>query len=458
MPNVQPTAAVRTPLFASRPPGPPGAPLLGHTLPYIRAPLPFLLAAGSDHGPVTFLRFGLDTVYLFNEPELIEQLLLGHARDCTKDKYTRKLQPVTGQGLLTSEGELWQRQRKLAAPPLAPKRIANYAQTMSHAAEQACARVVDGEVRDIHADFTALTLSVAGQTLLGADTSREAAIIEHTVEVFMQYYERQLYTAEGVLPPWFPTPARRRMHAEVERLDAAVATLIARCRTEGAGEDHVLARLLRARDEQGEAMSEKQLRDEVLTMLLAGHETSAVTLTFALYLLAGHPEVCARLRDEIDAASADDRSGPGVAALSYLNAVIRETLRLYPPAYSIGREVIHEFELGGYRIPRGTQASFSPYALHRQPRWFPDPERFSPERWLDPDAPAVPKFAYLPFGAGPRVCIGSHFAMLEIAITLAAFVRHFELARLPDFELTLRPVVTLRPATRVPLRFSRRTV
>jgi cytochrome P450 len=308
---------------------------------------------------------------------------------------------------------------------------------------------VDGEVRDVSADLTALTLAIAGRTLLGADPSGEAATIGRAIEAFMSYYERRLYTLEGLLPTSFPTPARRRMRAAVEELDVAVRALISRCRSHGLGEDHVLSRLLHARDEQGHGMSEQQLRDEVVTMLLAGHETTSLTLTYALYLLAGHPEVRARLRSEL----AEATSTAGITAEPpYLNAVVRETLRLYPPAYSIGREVVTPFEIGGYRPERGNEVMVSPYTLHRDPRWFPQPEHFRPERWLQ-TAHALPKFAYLPFGAGPRVCIGNHFAMLEISIVLAEFVRRFEFERLPGFELELKPVVTLRPAGRVPLRF-----
>jgi cytochrome P450 len=441
----------------TRPPGPRGWPLLGSSFAFARAPLPFLLHLARDYGPITYVRFGSLPTYVVNEPELIEQLLLGRHRECIKDKYTRDLMPLAGRGLVTSEGELWQRQRRLAAPPLQARRISNYAETMLSITQRLCARVIDGEVRDARADFTELTLEIASKTLLGADTLAQAEQVGHAVETFMDFYERQMYSLEGMLPLSVPTPARMRMRRAVVGLDAVIGEVIARCRREGIDEDHVLARLVRSRADDGSAMDARQLRDEAVTMLAAGHETTALALTFAVYLLARHPAIADRLRVELDA----NRSAPGKslaarAATPYLTAVIRETLRLYPPAYMIGREVVTPFELGGFPLPRGSQLTVSPFALHREPRFFPEPERFMPERWLDPAIHDLPKFAYLPFGAGPRVCIGNHFAMLAIGLVLGEFIEQFEFELLASFELRLKPLVTLRPAGRVPLRLHRR--
>jgi len=440
-----------------RPPGPRGWPLVGSSIAFLRAPLPFTLHLARDYGPITYVRFGPNPTYVLNEPELIEQVLLGRHRECVKDKYTRDLIPLTGQGLITSEGELWQRQRRLAAPALQPRRISDYAETMLRATQHICSRVIDGAVRDIRADFAELTLEIVSKTLLGADTRAQADRVGHALEAFMDFYERQYYSLEGLLPLWIPTRARSRMRSAIAGLDAVIGEVIARCRRDSGDEAHLLARLVRSRGDDGAAMDERQLRDEAVTMLMAGHETTALALTFAVYLLASHPAVTARLRRELNAPlSAADGSLAGRSASPYLTAVIRESLRLYPPVYVIGREVVTPFELGGFALPTGSLLAISPYALHRDPRFFPEPERFMPERWLEAGAAALPKLAYIPFGGGPRVCIGNYFAMLEIGIVLGEFVKQFDFELLASFELRLKPLVTLRPEGRVPLRLRRR--
>jgi cytochrome P450 len=315
----------------------------------------------------------------------------------------------------------------------------------------------DDEVRDIHVDMMTLTLEIVGKTLLGVDARSDAERVAHVVEVAMAYFDKQLFSWHAVLPPWVLTPERIAFRKAVTELDAIIYRIIARCRAEGDQADHLLARLVKARDENGEAMSDAQLRDEAVTMLLAGHETTAIALSFAFYALSEHPEIAARLRAEIDAQIGTRPAVlPDLPRLPYLDAVMRETWRLYPPAWLIGREVVQPFEIGGYTLPRGVQLTMSAFTMHRDPRFFPDPERFQPERWLDPAAAALPKFAYFPFGGGPRVCIGNHFAMMEIALVLATLMQQVELTVVPGFQLAFSPVVTLRPARGVPVLVRRR--
>jgi cytochrome P450 len=269
----------------------------------------------------------------------------------------------------------------------------------------------------------------------------------------MQYFERQAYSPEGLLPLFVPTPRGVRMRRAVAELDTIIYPMIARCRANGAREDHLLARLINARGEDGAPMSDLQLRDEVVTMLLAGHETTALALTYAVYLLSTHPAVAARLRAEVDAAFASTPIDPmALCALPYLNAVARETMRLYPPAYVIGREVVEPFELDGYRLEKGAQVLISQYTIQHDPRFFPQPKRFQPQRWLDGAQDALPRFAYFPFGGGPRVCIGNHFALMEIAIVLATFVRKLAVQLPGDYELETTPLVTLRVSGGLPAR------
>jgi cytochrome P450 len=391
---------------------------------------------------------------MLNDPELIEDVLVGKHRSCIKDKSTRDLMPLAGQGLLTSEGELWRRQRKLAAPKLQPKRIAGYAATMLDCADRAVAGWRAGETRDVQAELAEVTLGIVSKTLLGTDARGDAQRIAHALELFMQYFEKQAWSWHAILPLWVPTVRRVRMRRAVRGLDRIVYAMIARCRATGRDEDHLLARLVHARSEDGEPMSDRQLRDEALTMMLAGHETTALALSYAVYLLATHPEVARELRAEVDAAFAGGAPDPmALCALPYLNAVARETLRLYPPSYAIGREVIEPFELGGYAIERGAQLLVSQYTAQRDPRYFPQPDRFLPARWLDAGfVAALPRFAYFPFGGGPRVCIGNHFATMELALVLATLVHRVELELPAGYQLQLDPLVTLRIAGGMPMR------
>jgi cytochrome P450 len=332
----------------------------------------------------------------------------------------------------------------------------------------------DHEVRDIHRDMTHVTLEVAGRTLLGAELGdtpaerpsafrvgrRDAERIGKVLDVAMAYFDKQLRTPLGLLPKWVPTPDRVRMKQAVAELDAIVYRIIARCRREDRDADHLLARLVAMRDEHGRGMSDRELRDEAVTMLLAGHETTALTLSYAVYRLSENPEAAARARAEIDAVTGGGQA-IGVEALPklrFVDAVVRETLRLHPPAYVMAREATTTFELGGFTIPKGDQVLMSQYALQRDPIWYRDAERFRPERWLNGETAQLPKFAYFPFGGGPRICVGNHFAMMEAVIVLATLLREVELSVVPGFRLAFDPVVTLRPAAGgIPVLVRRRT-
>ena len=439
------------------PPGPQGLPWVGSLADLINRPMSFYRSMTLDYGDVSHTTVGPMQLYMINEPGLIDELLNGHAKSCMKDATTRAVYPLVGQGLLTSEGELWKRQRKLAAPAFSPKRVNAYADTMVELSERAFSRYIDGEKRDFHVDIMSLTLEIVGKTLLGVSTDDEAARVAAAVEATLSYLQERLGSWLSLLPPRFPTPKRRRsLQAKLE-LDRIVSGIIERCRREDPDADYLLARLIRARTEDGQAMSEQQLLDEAVTMLLAGHETTALTLMYSVYLLSKNPAVAAKLQAELDTQL---QGRPVTAAaltnLPYLDAVVRESMRLYPPAYAFGREVIEPFELGGYVMPVGAQVVVSPYGMQRNPRFFPQPERFMPERWLDGAARALPRFAYFPFGGGHRICIGSHFAQLEASLVLATLVQQLELHVLPDFKLKLRPVITLRSQNGLPVRVRRR--
>lgn len=441
-----------------RPPGPRRLPFIGSLPELGRDPLAFVMDLGRRYGPVSYTSIAAEKLYSLNDPELVEEALVGRYRDCIKDTGTQELIPLVGRGLLTSEGELWKRQRKLASPPLSPKRIASYADTMVDCTERVCAGLRDGEERDVNVDMMALTLEIVGKTLLGFDARGEAARVARVLDVSMAYFDKQLRTWHGILPQWVRTPERVAFRKVLRELDAIVYGIIERCRRSDREADHLLARLVSARDEDGAAMSDVQLRDEAVTMLLAGHETTALTLSFAVYLLSKHPEAGARLREELDAKiGARPLTLADLPSLPFLDAVVKEALRLYPPAWIIGRKLIQPFSIGGYDIEAGEQILMSPYVLHRDPRFFGEPERFEPQRWLEGALEGLPRFAYFPFGGGARVCIGNHFATMEAQLVLGTLLQHVELHVRPGFEVELEPIVTLRPKRNIPVRVRRRS-
>jgi cytochrome P450 len=439
------------------PPGPRGYPLLGSLPAFFRRPLEHYRELSNDYGPIAHAKMGPHSMYMVGDPTLVEELLVGQHKACRKDFITRAVIPLVGYGLLTNEGESWKTQRKLASPPLQPKRIASYADTMVSCTERACESYGEGELRNFHDDIMALTLEIVGKTLLGVNTREEAGRIAALIEAMVGHFEDTLFSWKSLLPDQLPLASTRRFERAKRELDGIVANIIERSRRDAASADHLLARLMKARSDRGERMSEQQLHDEAITMLIAGHETTALTLLYAVYLLARHPQASSRLRLELDTQiGARPISSHDLERLPYLDAVIREALRLYPPAYAFGREVETAFELGGYTLPAGSQIVVSPYGIHRNPRYFPDPDGFMPERWLGQEARALPRMAFLPFGGGPRICIGSHFAMMEAALVLATLVQRLDLEVPRSFELELAPVITLRAKDGLPVRVRRR--
>ena len=336
-----------------------------------------------------------------------------------KDKLTRGLSLFLGQGLLVSEGDFWRKQRRLAQPAFHRECIAAYGETMVAHTERAIGAWREGEARDVHADLMRLTLDIVATTLFGVEIGDVARRIGAALEVLMERFAG----VGNLVPMWRPTPANARTRQAIAELDAIVYGLIAERRRGGAGRD-LLSMLIAATAEGEGAMTDRQLRDEAMTMVLAGHETTALTLGFGLHLLARHPDVGERLARESEAALGDR---PAAAAdlprLDYADAVVREAMRLYPPAWALGRETIAPCEIGGYQVAVGTQIWVAPWVVHRDPRWFTDPLSFDPSRWANGFAKTLPRHAYFPFGGGPRVCIGNAFAMMETVLVLVTIAR-----------------------------------
>lgn len=438
----------------------------GSVLKYARDPLRrFEDARALSERATAFRIFGVSYLLLF-EPEGIEQVLVTRHAEFQKNQFVRDLRRVLGMGLLTSEGEGWRRNRKLAAPSFQRQEIAAYAPTMARCAVELEQQLPRGISFDVHSAMMRLTLDVLVRALFGARISR-AAEVEELLERMMRDYLPIAEALRSALPEWFPVPSRRRLARLRRELDGILLELIELRKASLAAPAHgggttagepappdskredLLTRLMRAQDEAG-GLSDAALRDEAMTIFLAGHETTALTLTYALWLLALHPEPRLKLHAEIDRVlGGREPSFDDLPALSYARAVVDEALRLYPPAWIMGRQPHRDLELSGMEVPRGTQVLVAPWITQRDARFFPHPERFWPERWQG-EPPA--RWSYFPFGAGPRVCIGQHFAVAEAVLLLVTLAQRAQFSLAAGAELRLMPAVTLRPAAPVMMR------
>lgn len=442
--------------MTARPPGP-KAVVLRSILLGRRGPLDFFATLAERYGDVVFFRIGGTPCYALYHPEDVGKVLVSEHAHFYKDAITKELSLMLGQGLLTSDGALHRRQRRLVSPSLTRRHIAAYADAM---VEQTIVRSADwggAEVRNVHADMMRLTLEIVLETLFGAHGGESVERVGKLVEVAMEEFERHMGGWRRLLPDWVPTRGMFRIKRVTRQLDEILGDVIRERRASGREGDDLLWRLLSARDEDGAAMDDQQLRDESLTMFLAGHETTALVLSYALHMISVHADVAQALQDEVDevlgtrAATVED-----VGALVQHDAVVRETLRLFPPAWSIGREAIEDVQVGGYVMPKGSQVVIPQWVIHRDPRWYEDPAVFRPGRWLSGLDESLPRFAYLPFGGGPRICIGNHFAMMEATLVLATLMQRFCVFPVAGFRLELSPSVTLRPRNGVTLRVARR--
>jgi cytochrome P450 len=431
------------------PPGPRGSWLYGNLDDFRRDRLAFLARCARDHGDVVRLRFGPRRVFLVSDPALIESVLVANSRLFIKHFALRLNSQVLGNGLLTSEGEFWLRQRRLAQPAFQRQRIAAYAPVMIEETRNLMASWTPGRTVDVLVEMMRLTLQIAARTLFGADVAAEAATVRQALTIFQETFIAR-FSRLLILPSWLPTPANVRLWRAVRRLNDILYRFIAERRQAAArGEmrDDLLSLLLRARDEDdGGQMTDRQLRDEAMTLFLAGHETTALTLAWTWYLLASNPHADERMQAEL--ATVLGGREPTIddwPKLRYTEHVILESMRLYPPAYVIGREALQDWEVGGFRVPRKTTLLMSQWVVQRDPRWFDEPDAFRPERWDDPKTQQLPKFAYFPFGGGPRVCIGNTFAVMETVLVLATLAQRWRFTLTPGHPVVPVPTFTLRP-------------
>ena len=428
----------------------------GHAAQARRDPLGFLTDGARRFGPVFRHQIGPFVFVLVSHPDGVKHVLQDNYRNYPRSWMYRRTRPVAGDGLVATEGEVWRRQRRMVQPAFTHQRIAALAAPMTELA----ARMLDrwevhagtGRPFDVAAEMVSLTLDIVGRTLLGVDLTHDVSIMRTCVTDALAWVEYRMSHLLS-LPPWAPTVRNLRFRRTMRTFDSIVYRFMAERRARGAGGDDLLSLMLNVRDvETGDAMTDLEVRDQVMTFIGAGHETTAVALAWAWYLLARHPEVEQRVRREIDetlggrAPTFDD-----LPRLPVTKTVIEETLRMYPPVYAVARDVLADDVIAGCRIPRGTTVILSPYITHHRAEHWPDPEKFDPDRFTPQRSAGRPRFAWFPFLGGPHQCIGNDFAMMEATLIVAMVMQRYRLTLPPGTTVNFKPLVSLRPDGGVPM-------
>lgn len=428
------------------PPGPPRRLVVGNALELSRDWMGFLVECARKYGDIVFFKFFNVPICLLIHPDQIEHVLVTNQSNFVKSRDYRVLAHVMGEGLLTAEGETWRRQRRLVQPAFNHENIFKYGKIMVESAYQALDKWKDGAIRDVHADMTRITLEIVTRALFGTTVADRATDVATALKVLMEEFTWHA-NLSFILPGIIPLPISHRMRRGIRLLDDVFYSIIQERRANSSSAEDLLGTLLKVRYSDGRPMSDRQLRDEMMTLLLAGHETTAVCLSWTWYLLTLNKQTETKLHNEIEEVvggrlpTVDD-----IPNLRYTEWVIKESMRLYPPAWGIGRRALEAFEIGDYRLPAGTNIFLMQWITHRDGRFYADPELFKPERWDESTRePQTYRLAYFPFGGGARKCIGAQFGMMEAVLLLATIAQrfHFELA--PDAHVELLPSLTLRP-------------
>jgi cytochrome P450 len=428
--------------MSTDPPGPKGVPLLGNTGQYARDPFRFMTAVGEAYGDVARLELAGEPTFMLTNPDDIETVLVGESDSFVKPEFggDDAVENLLGNGLLTSDGEFWRDQRRLAGEAFDPRRVADLAGMMVEHTESMVERWEPGEPMDLRTELAQVTVRIIVNAMFGTDIDRETTErVQAALEPLGERFEPD--PLRFLTPNWLPTAENRSFGASVRTLEGVLDDIVAERRAEGYedGED-LLSVLLRAQD-RGE-QADSTLRDEMMTMLLAGHDTTALTLTYTYYLLGKHPEAKARLHEELDALGGRPTAADATG-LDYASNVLDEAMRLYPPVYVLFRAPTRDVELGGYSVPAGSFLMLPQWVVHRSERYWEDPLSFDPDRW---DRTDHHRFSFFPFGGGKRVCIGKQFSLLESKLILATVAEHYDLELVSDEDLTLRPTLTMHPA------------
>jgi cytochrome P450 len=440
------------------PPGPKGNFLLGSATDLAHDWPGFSERCARDYGDIVFYRFLRVPICQLTHPDDIEAVLVRNASNFYKSRDYSALEFILGRGLLTNEGHSWQTQRQLIQPAFRHENISAYARIMADCAAAHLSRWRDRQTCNLHHEMADLTLDIVTKSLFGSKLSHDTRAIGTEVAAVMERFF-SLAALSFLLPDGFPLPKSPRLLRSRRHLNRVIFSIIRDRRASPARATDLLQTLLTAADDEGVRMGDVQLRDEIMTLFLAGHETTANALTWTWYLLAQNPAVESTLHAELDRVL--DGRAPTLADLphfAYTEMVVKESMRLFPPAWGIGRRALREFDLHGYHIPKGTNVFIMQWLTHRDPRFFPEPLRFDPERWRsDPiRSGLLPRFSYFPFGGGPRVCIGAGFAMMETTLLLATIAQRYRFTLLPAPPVVPFFSVTLRPKHGVPVRIEAR--
>lgn len=433
--------------------GPKGNLLFGAALDFKKDPIQFILDTEHHFPGFSRFRFVYIKMVFLSDPEYVRHVLQNNNKNYKKGIEYEHLKPVLGEGLLTSEGDFWLRQRRLAQPAFHKDRIASFFSVMCNCTDQMLNewKLKQGSI-DLHAEMMHLALDIVARTLLSADVKAESNEIEHALSVSIEESYHRVKTLIN-FPLWLPVPRHLRYNTQRKKLDHVVNKIIEQRRKSGEKFDDLLDMLMSVEDaDTNEKMSDKQLRDEVMTIFLAGHETTANALTWTFYLLARNPEVLSKLKQEInDVLKGKNPHFDDLKNMPYTLQVIHEVLRLYPPAWALGRSALTDDVIDGYPIKKGDNIFISPYVIHRSPRFWENADQFIPERFSPDKLKELHKFVYFPFGGGPRFCIGNSFAMMEMQIIIPMILQKFTIELVKNEEVIPEPLVTLRPKGGLPV-------
>lgn len=438
-------------------PGPHGGWAHGSLQELNRDPLGTLLSAAAEYGDVVRFRVGPKlahlVIHLIRHPDHIHHVLQQNAANYPKSFTYRAIQEMVGNGLVTSDGELWKRQRRLIQPMFLREQVALFAAPMNQACADLAARwhalARQQDDIDISAEMLALTLDIVGRALFSSDLGERAPEVQPALKIMLEEALARTQSPLALLPrvmEHLPGLADERWKAAMATMDELVNALVAERRAAAEQPADMLGMLLAARDDDGSAMTDEQVHDELMTFLVAGHETTASALSWSWYLLAEHLDAAAEMRRELAAVLGDrEPTAADIPNLPFTSAVVHEALRLFPPGWTIERDAIADDEIGGYRIPAGTTVMLSPWVSHRDPNFWEDPEQFRPQRFLPENAESLHTKPYFPFGAGQRKCVGSDFAIFEATLVIANLARQFEVVVPPGTQVEAEPTITLRP-------------
>ena len=440
------------------PPGPKGLPFLGSLVDYFSDMLGFLKRVSDEYGDLVYYKLGSRKMYLLNNPEHIKDVLVTYNRNFEKSRALKRTKIILGEGLLTNEGEPHIKQRRTIQPVFHHQRIKSYGDVMADYASRVGEGWQNGSVVNIHKEMMKLTLYIVSKTIFDSDMESESDEIGQCLTDLVTLFPQMLFPYSEYLDN-LPLPANRRFQNAKNKLDSIIYGLIEKRRANPGVKSDLLSMLLEAEDEEGggEGMTDEQVRDEALTLFLAGQESTANSLVWTWYLISTHTEVEKKMHEEIDTAlngrlpTLDD-----LGKLSYTQNVFKEALRLYPPAWAVARHVKEDYEVGGYIIPAGADIFMSQYVVHRDPRFYREADRFTPERWSSDETKDLPRFAYFPFGGGTRRCIGEPFAWMEGVILIAPIASKWKMRLVPHQKIVPQALITIRPKNGMNMILERR--